>query len=221
MNKFEKFRGIEGTMILIFMNLFLFAITLMSGGTTGYNLMRLGGLYPPLVFGLHQYWRLLTAGLLHGSVTHVLMNCYSLWIVGRLIEPLFGKERIVGMYFLSSVLGFAVSMRFGSLDRVTIGASGAVYGLFAVVVLIAKLAPYHSGIRSISQQFMLLIILNFVMSIIMPGIDLFGHIGGFLGGVIAFYIFGYFKDNRKMQFILFALYLLVIWYLVFGSFYYL
>lgn len=185
------------TMVLMAINIFLFAVTALQGAT-GQVLVNLGAMYPPYMIFLNQYWRLITAGLLHSSAMHLVMNMLSLYVVGTILEPLLGKERFVASYFMASILGATFSFSFGELYRLSVGASGAIFGFFMIIVLLTKLAPYHRGLRALSQQFMGTVLLNIAFSFL-PGVDFLSHLGGAIGGVVAFYVLGYFQNNRNKQ----------------------
>lgn len=202
---FEKY---PATAVLIAINVFFFTITFMQGNTPA-TLVNMGAMFPPYISIYHHYWRLITAAFLHSSVIHLMTNMFSLYFVGTLLEPLFEKERFVGLYLLSGVMGNAVSFAFGTSFHVSVGASSAIFGYFVSVILLTKMAPHHSGFRALSRQFTGIIVLNAVMSFT-PNVDFFAHLGGALGGVIAFYMMGYFKNHRARQMQLLVMYSVII-----------
>lgn len=132
----------------------------------------------------NEWWRLLTSGFLHSGFFHIAMNMLLLWIIGKQLEGVMGKANFALLYFGSL---FAGSM--GALmvepDRLTVGASGAVYGLMAAIVLASRakgINPWDSGLGS-------LIIVNLVFTFAIPNISKGGHIGGLIGGFILGAIF--------------------------------
>ena len=132
---------------------------------------------------LGDYWRLVTAGFLHDGPIHLLFNMYALWWLGNLLEPSLRTPRFVALYFASMLAG-----HFGALlldpDKLTVGASGAVFGLFAAAFLFERergIDPMQSGIGPT-------ILLNLAITFF-PGLNISigGHLGGLIGGAIAFY----------------------------------
>lgn len=122
-----------------------------------------------------EWWRLLTGGFLHGSMAHVGMNMYSLWILGRIFEKNLGPRdyliTYVGALFAGS-LGVIVATSSAQ------GASGAIFGLLAMLVMLYR----SRGISLASSGLMPILGINAFVSFL-PGISLAGHLGGFLGGL--------------------------------------
>jgi membrane associated rhomboid family serine protease len=138
-----------------------------------------GALYGPLVAD-GEYWRLVTSGFLHAGFLHIAFNMYLLWWLGRLLEPALGHVRFAAIYFTSLLAG-----SFGALllapHTVTIGASGAVFGLMGAAVVEFR----RRGIGVMESGIGILIIINLGFSFLFPGISIGGHIGGLIGGVLA------------------------------------
>jgi membrane associated rhomboid family serine protease len=138
-----------------------------------------GALYGPAVAG-GDLWRLVTAGFLHAGFLHLLFNMYALYILGTLLEPAIGRLRFGLIYFVSLLCG-----SFGALlvtpNTVTVGASGAVFGLMGAGVLVMRsrgISPMQSGLP-------LWIGINLLFTVAIPGISIGGHLGGLLGGALA------------------------------------
>lgn len=126
-----------------------------------------------------EYWRLLTSGFLHLSVTHIAVNMISLFILGRLIEPILGPGRFLLIYLASLFGGSAAVVAVTSASQGTAGASGAIYGLMgAMLVIVLKL-------KAPPGQVVAIIAINLVFSFSVPGISLVGHLGGLVFGIIA------------------------------------
>ena len=127
-----------------------------------------------------EVYRLLTAGFLHAGLFHLLVNMYSLWILGTLLEPGIGRARFVLIYLVSLLAG-----SFGALivspHAVTVGASGAIFGLMGAAVVVLR----NRGIDPMQSGLPLWIGINLVFSIAVPGISIGGHIGGLVGGTLA------------------------------------
>jgi len=141
-------------------------------------------LIPSLVAG-GDYWRLVTSGFLHfgnyggyGPV-HLIFNMFALYVLGRDLEIVLGRVRFLVVYVLALLGGSVAVMLFGESLGSVAGASGAIYGLFggiAVVVFRAKMNP---------RPVLILLAINIVLSITLPGISLLGHLGGLVIGAAA------------------------------------
>jgi membrane associated rhomboid family serine protease len=127
-----------------------------------------------------EVYRLVTAGFLHAGLFHLLVNMYSLWILGNLLEPAVGRVRFLLIYFVSLLSG-----SFGALlltpNSFTVGASGAIFGLMGAGVMVMR----NRGIDPMQSGLPLWIGINLVFSFAVPGISIGGHIGGLIGGSLA------------------------------------
>jgi membrane associated rhomboid family serine protease len=136
------------------------------------------GLYGPSV-AEGEWYRLITNGFLHAGFIHLGFNMFLLFFLGRLLEPALGTLRFLVLYFASLLAG-----SFGALvldpNALTIGASGAVFGLAGAVFIIAR----GRGMEALAGQIGFLIVFNLVFSFAVPRISVGGHIGGLVGGVI-------------------------------------
>jgi rhomboid protease GluP len=130
-----------------------------------------------------QLWRLITPLFLHGSIFHIGANMYSLWILGPILERFYGRRRFLLLYFLSGISGNIASFYFTSVD--SIGASTAIFGLAAaqVVFVYRNRAIFGGQSQSILRNLFIVIAINLVISVALPGIDYFGHLGGIVGGL--------------------------------------
>jgi membrane associated rhomboid family serine protease len=149
-------------------------------GQAGGTFVEKGALFGPSISINHEYWRLVTSGFLHAGFLHIAFNMYLLWYLGRLLEPALGHVRFGAIYFTSLLAG-----SFGALllspNTVTIGASGAVFGLMGAAVIEFR----RRGIGFLESGIGILILFNLGLSFIVPGIAIGGHIGGLIGGVLA------------------------------------
>jgi membrane associated rhomboid family serine protease len=147
------------------------------GGTVAADL----GLFGPAVAD-GDWWRLVTSGFMHAGVIHILFNMYILYWLGTMLEPALGHVRFVALYFTSLLCGsFGVLLL--SPDSLTVGASGAVFGLMGAAFVLQRLRgvdPMASGIGP-------LILLNLAITFVIPGISIGGHLGGLIGGAATAY----------------------------------
>jgi len=127
-----------------------------------------------------QWWRIITSGFLHENLLHIGFNMYVLYFLGQMLEPALGRFRFGLIYFVSLLAG-SLGALIVSPHTLTVGASGAVFGLLgaAAVEMRARQVPImQSGVGG-------LILINLVISFTLPGISWGGHIGGLIGGAIA------------------------------------
>ena len=130
---------------------------------------------------LFQPWRMLTSALVHsmGSPVHLLLNMAVLWMIGRQIEQYLGAAKFVALYVLSAIGGAVAVLFLAEPNSAVVGASGAVYGLFAALWLIGR--RLGADTRGIT----VLIVINFVFSFMGANISWQGHLGGFITGLAA------------------------------------
>ena len=131
-----------------------------------------------------EYWRLWTVTLVHADVIHLAFNMYALWIVGPLVERWYGQIRFLVFYLACAATGSVASFAFGG-DGVSVGASGAVFGMFGVLAAASYIhKPVDRYARAISMQIGVLILINLAFGFFSGGmIDNAAHIGGLLGGL--------------------------------------
>jgi membrane associated rhomboid family serine protease len=168
------------TYALIAINVAVFFAEIAAGATSSAaELFDFGGLYGPAVAD-GDWWRIVSGGFLHASIIHLLFNMYVLYVAGTLLEPGIGTPRFLAIYFISLLAG-----SFGALlmdpNSVTVGASGAIFGLMAAVLVVAR----GRGLEQIASQFGLFIVLNLVLTFSISNISVGGHLGGLVGGALA------------------------------------
>ncbi len=176
------------TFVLLSLNTIMFFVVLFNGGFSPESLANNGGLVPRLVSDQNQYYRLLVAMFLHGGLFHFLMNSYFLYYLGGFTEKLLGSTRYAIIYMLSGLGSSVAVWLFSDPDVVTIGASGALYGIMGGLLILTFLkanwfSPY--GIRSIRSISLINIILTFVLGGVL---SFWGHIGGLISGIILTYL---------------------------------
>ena len=171
------------TIALIAINVIVFVIELAGGGTGSFSgggdVIRDAGLHGPDVSD-GDWWRVVSSGFLHAGFLHLLLNMYVLYVAGSILEPGVGTPRFLGIYFVSLIAG-SLGALIVDPNAVTVGASGAIFGLMAAVVVIAR----GRGVEQLASQFGLFIVLNLVLTFSISGISVGGHIGGLIGGFVA------------------------------------
>ena len=149
-------------------------------------LLQHGALSPWFVVVQGEFYRLLTAMFLHASLGHIFFNVYALYIVGRNLEPIFGRARYLLIYLLGGLTGSAASLALGRFDGWSVGASGAVFAIFAAeAVHLYQHRSLYPNVKARLQHMLFLIVINLAVGFA-PGsnIDNWGHIGGMIGGFL-------------------------------------
>jgi membrane associated rhomboid family serine protease len=171
------------TIALIGINVIVFLIELAGGGagqfSGGGSVINDAGLRGPEVAN-GDWWRVISGGFLHAGFLHLALNMYVLYVAGSILEPGIGTPRFLGIYFVSLIAG-SLGVLILDPNTVTVGASGAIFGLMAAVIVVAR----GRGVEQLAQQFGLFVILNLVLTFSIPGISIGGHIGGLIGGAVA------------------------------------
>lgn len=130
-----------------------------------------------------DFFRLITSEFLHASAVHLLVNMYSLYIIGTQIESFLGKKKYILIYLMSAVFASLLSITLGDLTSISIGASGAIFGLLGSLLYFGYHYRVYLG-NVIKSQIIPIIVLNLIIGFSIQGIDNFAHIGGLVGGVL-------------------------------------
>lgn len=161
------------TISLIMINLVIWLLQVLPGSTVTTTL-----LYAPLLTVIEP-WRMLTAGFVHSpeSPWHILINAYSIYIFGRVIEPMLGPGRFLALYLISIFGGSAMVLWLGEPVVPVVGASGAFFGLMGAYLIMLRAIGDNSGLL------VGLIAVNLAFGFLVPGISWQGHLGGLLAGM--------------------------------------
>lgn len=139
-------------------------------------------LYGDFVRNYHEYYRIITAGFLHGDIIHLGLNMYALYVLGSQMESFLGKTKYTLVYFISLIMGSLLSMSLST--TASIGASGAIFGLMGSMLYFGYHYRVYLG-NVLKSQIIPLILINLIYGFMVPGIDNLGHIGGLMGGILA------------------------------------
>jgi membrane associated rhomboid family serine protease len=126
-----------------------------------------------------EWWRLLTATFLHYGLIHLGMNMLVLWFIGPALEEYLGHGRFALLYVVSGLAGSAGAMIW-SPSALTVGASGAIWGIMGAALVLEARKIYVFGGQAIG-----LVVFNLAITFLIPGISIGGHIGGLIGGAVA------------------------------------
>ncbi len=158
---------------------------LTGGGSIDRVLVR-AALYPALVLQSGQWWRILTGAFLHGGLIHIGVNMLSLWFLGRFIEFALGSWRMLLVYMVSLVASGLSVVYFSDPMTPTVGASGAIFGLFGALFAIGfKLGK--PGMELVRANIGILI-LNLVITFTIPGISWQAHVAGLVAGFVLTFV---------------------------------
>ena len=144
--------------------------------------------------GHDQYWRLITAGFLHDGIFHILVNMVSLYFVGSALEPGIGRVNFAVIYGVSLLAGSFGALLF-TPDSPTIGASGAIFGIFGALIVVAR----SRGISIWQSGLGFFLILNLFISVSYAGVSLGGHLGGLVAGLICGLLVVEVGERRRMR----------------------
>jgi membrane associated rhomboid family serine protease len=159
----------------------------LGGGVSNSTLVSLGALVPGRVALDHEYWRLFTSMFLHANLFHLAFNMWALWVVGSFLERIMGSVRFLLLYLVSGLAGSVLVLAAGPAWVPTVGASGAIFGVFGALFAWAFISRGRDMmadrmVRSVG----FILLLNLVFTFTWSNISWQAHIGGLLGGFAAF-----------------------------------
>jgi len=162
-----------------------------------------------------EVYRLIAYMFLHSGIFHIFFNMYSLYIVGPRVEDFFGKWKYLFIYMASGIAGGLLSIALNG-EVISVGASGAIFGLFGALLYFGY--NYRGYIGSIIRsQILPIVVYNLLIGFFISGIDMWGHVGGLIGGMISAYMLGTIENKKYnlSNILLFIMYFGFLLYLVF------
>ena len=203
---------IMGICVFLFIMMYIFG----NGSESTSTLIKFGANYD-LLTKSGEYYRLFTCMFLHIGIWHLLCNMYSLYIIGKEIENLYGKSKYLVIYVLSGLCGSILSIAF-SHNTISAGASGAIFGLLGALLYFGYYYRTYLG-ATIRSSIIPVIILNLIIGLLTPGISNSAHIGGLVGGILVSMMVGVPDKSTKIEkingLILSIIYICFISYLAF------
>ena len=174
------------TKVLIGINVAVYALNLAQGsslGRTSGSIFDKGALFissPFVPGGLAdgEWWRLLTAAFLHGNLLHIGLNMFVIWMIGSPIEEAIGRGRFLALYLISGLSGSAGALIFDP-NAITVGASGAIFGILGAALILEWQKNYVLGGSALS-----FLVVNLIFTFAIPNISIGGHLGGLAGGAL-------------------------------------
>jgi len=185
----SEFRKYKITYSIIILNLIVYIFSsLFSQDIIDMELQTLvdmGALYGPFTVLKGEWWRLFTAMFLHAGMTHLLMNMFSLYLIGRGAEMYFDTKSYLSIYLFSGLLGGLASLYIHPVS-VGIGASGAIFGIFGALAgfFLAHREKIQEHTKAFMKDFSIIIVINIVLGLSIPSIDMSAHIAGLIVGFI-------------------------------------
>jgi membrane associated rhomboid family serine protease len=191
------------TLTLIALNVGIYVLELLAGGQlngTGNWIYEKGVLVVSAVDSDGQvvgvaegeWWRLITSAFLHYGLLHLGLNMLVLWFIGPALEEYLGHWRYALLYLVSGLAGAAGALVW-SPNALTVGASGAIWGIMGCALVLEARRIYVFG-----GQAMGLVVVNLVLTFLIPGISIGGHIGGLIGGGLAALAFSSFRRTPAL-----------------------
>ena len=175
--------------IMVFLAMYIWG----NGSEDSITLLLFGANFRPLVQA-GQVWRLATSMFLHIGLVHLVVNMYSLLIIGRQMEGFLGRWKFLAVYLGSGILGSLLSVVVHT--SISAGASGAIFGLLGSLLYFGYHYRLYLG-TVLKTQVIPIILLNLLIGFMVPGIDNFCHIGGLVGGYLLTMIVGVPGKTKK------------------------
>ncbi|MEQ7127599.1 rhomboid family intramembrane serine protease [Actinopolymorpha sp. B11F2] len=210
--------GAVATKVIIGINVAVFVAVLLFGPVLSQWLVLLGGdsfvgvnggEVPGVSGG--GYWRIVTSAFVHLEIWHLAVNMFSLWILGPMLEQLLGRELFVNLYVISAIAGGAVAYAFTPPGVPVVGASGAVFGLFGAMVVLAR------KLRADMSWFVGVLVINIVLNVLFRSfLSWQAHLGGFVAGMAVAAVLAYMPRRPGLRglglsAVLLASFALILW----------
>lgn len=185
------------TMMILMVNSALFVATVLYGmnqgnegsvlGLSGPVLFQFGAKWSPAIFA-GQWWRLVTAGFLHGGLLHIAMNTWALMDLGAQVEEIYGSSRLLVFYFLATIFGFLASTYWSA--SLSVGASAGIFGLIGAMIALG--ARHNTALGSAIRGLYIRWAIYGLLFGLLPGlaVDNAAHLGGLAAGFAAAYLAG-------------------------------
>lgn len=200
----QRFTPITYTLILINIVIWLCMILYLNR-FSDVKLLEVGGLvHFNVVHG--EWYRLISSMFLHFNFEHILMNMLSLFIFGKIVESIIGSWRMLIIYIISGLYGNFVSLSFNT-TTISVGASGAIFGLIGSIFVIMYLSKNFN--KKMIGQLLIALVVLIVFSLFMSNINIMAHLGGFISGVLITLIGYYFKTHRSLFWAFLIVFLLI------------
>ena len=182
------------TVGLVALNVLVYLVTVYQGvgiSQPGGKVFNDGALVGALIYTDGDWYRLVTAMFLHASLLHLAFNMLALYWLGTIVEHALGSWRFLLLYLVSGIAGSAGALVLSNPTAVTVGASGAIYGIMGALLVLE-----YRATGSFAGQALGLIVLNLALTFAIPNISVGGHLGGLAGGILATFALAHFRYAR-------------------------
>ncbi|MGT2772060.1 rhomboid family intramembrane serine protease [Streptococcus marimammalium] len=224
----EMFKNYPVTSFLLVMTIIIFLtmqLLYIEQAESFQAIFSFGGMYGNYVMMFpNQLWRLITPIFVHIGWEHFALNSITLFFLGRITEPLFGSIKFLILYLFSGIMGNVLAMVL-TPNVIVAGASTSLFGLFAAVALVGHFG-FNPYLKQLGQNYKLLIGINLLFNLFMPGISIVGHLGGALGGsIVAIFLTTrvegelFPKNQRVLAFVGYFLIIALLLFYAFGDFF--
>jgi rhomboid protease GluP len=173
-------RKISMTYILLAINIAVYIVESILSGNPFFQsdkVLMIMGKYNALVFE-GWWWQLFTSMFVHVTIAHITFNMFFLWILGVQYERIFGGKSLLFLYILSGLAGNLLSLFLYPWWYVTAGASGSIFGIFGAIIL------FNARITGNIRFYILYGFIIFIFNSMFANVDIFGHLGGLLSGMV-------------------------------------
>ncbi|MBV4441438.1 rhomboid family intramembrane serine protease [Clostridium tyrobutyricum] len=178
-------RGSEITYFIAALNIIFYIITAILSKnifSSDINVLVYMGAKVNQFISSGQYYRLILCMFLHGGIVHLVLNMYALVAIGPLVEKIYGKLKYIFIYFFSGIIASIFSYIFS--PSISIGASGAIFGLFGATLIFALKMKERINKEFIYSIFSVIAV-NLILGFSVANVDNFGHVGGLIGGIVS------------------------------------
>jgi len=180
---------------LIAINVAIFLLGLTSHQLQNQLIADFGAYTPAIQAG--EWWRALTAAFLHGGFLHILFNMYFLYLFGPRLEQQIGSVSFTGIYLASAAGGSLATYAFGPANSLSIGASGALFGLFGAWMYAAFRQRGSAAGRAMFNQLGLILLINMALPLYLPEIDWRAHLGGLTTGIVIAFLWEQLASGKR------------------------
>lgn len=177
-----KKKPIVVTYVLIAISVLAYLLTVFFSFSNSFDILTKFAINPYYIIIKNEWYRLITGTFLHSNIIHLGFNMYALYNIGSEIEQFLGRKKYLLIYLISSIFGSLFSVLI--TKSWSVGASGAIFGLLGSIVYFG----YHYRLflgNVLKSQIIPIILINFAIGFIIPGIDIAAHFGGFIAGAFA------------------------------------
>lgn len=194
----KKLPIITYTIMIICLLVFIATYIFGNGSQDTQTLLKFGANWDVLTKSSpKEYYRLLTSTFLHIGFIHIIVNMYSLYVIGPQVESFFGKLKYLFIYLFSGICGSMLSLAF-THNTISAGASGAIFGLLGSLLYFGYYYRAYLG-NVVKSQIVPIILLNLAIGFILTGIDNAALIGGLVGGIVASMAVGIPDKSTKFE----------------------